>query len=37
MVDWDAEQVSLAYQEASRKLQGITTAKQEAYEEAIAN
>ena len=37
MIDWDADQVSLAYQEASRKLQAISTGKQEAYEEAISN
>jgi len=37
MVDWDAEQVSLAYFEAVRKLQSIATGHSEAYEEALAN
>ncbi|MGE3818938.1 MAG: Rad52/Rad22 family DNA repair protein [Isosphaeraceae bacterium] len=37
MVDWDAEQVRQAYQEASRKLQSIQVPNQEAYEEALAN
>jgi hypothetical protein len=37
MVDWDADQVSRAYQEACRKLQAYQSANQEAYEEAIAN
>jgi len=37
MVDWDAEQVSLAYSEAVRKLQSISNAHSEAYEEALAN
>ena len=36
MVDWDAEQVSLAYGEACRKLQSIPP-RSEAYEEALAN
>src|SRR4051794_6956295 len=36
MVDWDAEQVSLAYGEACRKLQSIQ-GRSEAYEEALAN
>jgi len=38
MIDWDADQVSLAYQEACRKLQSIQVASNhEAYEEAISN
>jgi hypothetical protein len=37
MVDWDADQVSLAYTEACRKLQSIQTPHSEAYEEALAN
>jgi hypothetical protein len=37
MVDWDADQVSLAYHEASRKLQSIQSASQEHYEEALSN
>jgi len=37
MVDWDAEQVSLAYAEACRKLQAIQSANSEAYEEALSN
>jgi hypothetical protein len=37
MIDWDAEQVALAYSEASRKLQSIQPAQSEAYEEALAN
>jgi hypothetical protein len=37
MIDWDSEQVSLAYQEACRKLQSIQVAGQESYEEALAN
>jgi hypothetical protein len=36
MVDWDAEQVSLAYAEACRKLQSIQPTR-EAYEEAMSN
>jgi hypothetical protein len=36
MVDWDAEQVALAYAEACRKLQAIGTTS-EAYEEALSN
>jgi hypothetical protein len=36
MVDWDADQVSLAYGEACRKLQSIQ-GRSEAYEEALAN
>jgi len=37
MVDWDADQVSLAHAEAVRKLQSIQAAHSEAYEEALAN
>jgi len=38
MVDWDADQVNLAYQEACRKLHSIQSAQHsEAYEEAISN
>ena len=36
MVDWDAEQVALAYAEATRKLQSIAQGSAEAYEEALA-
>jgi hypothetical protein len=37
MVEWDAEQVNLAYAEACRKLQAIQSSHSEAYEEAISN
>ncbi|SIO14244.1 Rad52/22 family double-strand break repair protein [Singulisphaera sp. GP187] len=37
MVDWDAEQVTLAHGEACRKLQSIHATSSEAYEEALAN
>jgi len=37
MVDWDADQVSLAYQEACRKLQAYQSAGRDVYEEALAN
>ncbi len=37
MIDWDNEQVALAYGEAIRKIQAIQPAREEAYEEAIAN
>lgn len=37
MVDWDGEQVSLAYAEACRKLQSIQPARSEAYDEALSN
>jgi hypothetical protein len=37
MIDWDGEQVSLAYQEAIRKIQSIQPSRSEAYEEALAN
>jgi len=37
IVDWDAEQVSLAHAEACRKLQSIQATTSDAYEEALAN
>lgn len=37
MIDWDAEQVNLAHQEACRKLQSLQSVNHEALEEAIAN
>jgi hypothetical protein len=37
MVDWDIDQVNLAYSEAIRKLQSISNGRAEAYEEALAN
>jgi hypothetical protein len=37
MIDWDAEQVALAYGEAIRKLQAIQPSRDEAYEEALSN
>jgi len=37
MVDWDAEQVNLAYSEACRKLQSIQSTHSDAYEEALSN
>lgn len=37
MIDWDAEQVALAYAEAVRKLQAIQPDRDSAYEEALAN
>ena len=37
IVDWDFDQVSLGYHEASRKLQAVQVSAQESYEEAIAN
>src|SRR5262249_48874339 len=37
MVDWDTDQVSLAYTEACRKLQVTPSSRSEAYEEALAN
>jgi len=37
MVDWDGDQVSLAYHEAVRKLQSVQSAPQENYEEALSN
>ena len=37
MVEWDAEQVGLAYAEACRKLQAVQSSHNEAYEEALSN
>lgn len=37
MVDWDPEQVSLAYAEMVRKLQAHTPTAQDGYEEALTN
>lgn len=37
MIDWDTEQVALAYQEAIRKIHSIQPARNEAMEEAMAN
>src|SRR4051794_6993866 len=37
MIDWDADQVGLAYQEACRKLHSLQSVNHEAYEEAISN
>lgn len=37
MIDWDAEQVALAYQEACRKLEALLDHSTEAYEEALSN
>lgn len=37
MIDWDADQVALAYAEAIRKIQSIQPSNREAYEEALAN
>jgi hypothetical protein len=37
MVDWNADQVTLGYQEAIRKIQAVESSSREAYEEAIAN
>lgn len=37
MIDWDADQVALAYQEAIRKIQSIQSSRNEALEEAMAN
>lgn len=37
MVDWDGEQVSLAYSEACRKLHSIQQTSSDAYEEALSN
>ncbi len=34
MIDWDADQVARAYEEATRKIQSIQPARSEAYEEA---
>ena len=37
MVDWDADQVSLAYSEACRKIQSIQSSNVEEFEAALAN
>jgi hypothetical protein len=37
MVEWDAEQVGLAYAEACRKLHALEASHAEAYEEALSN
>lgn len=37
MIDWDAEQVALAYAEATRKLQAVGNAHLDTYEEALSN
>ena len=37
MIDWDYEQVALAYQEAIRKIHSIQPSRNEALEEAMAN
>jgi hypothetical protein len=37
MVDWDPDQVNLAYVEACRKLQSVQPTTSEAYEEALSN
>ena len=37
MIDWDADQVALAYDEAIRKLQASRVGREEAMEEALAN
>jgi hypothetical protein len=37
MVDWDADQVANAYQEAIRKIQASQPDRNEALEEALAN
>lgn len=37
MVDWDADQVALAYAEACRKIQASESARDEEYEEALSN
>ena len=37
MIEWDAEQVALAYAEGCRKLQALQPAREEAYEEALNN
>jgi hypothetical protein len=37
MIDWDNEQVTLAYKEASRKLQTVQHDAGDSYEEALAN
>jgi hypothetical protein len=37
MVDWNADQVTLGYHEATRKIQAIESSSRESYEEALAN
>jgi hypothetical protein len=37
MVDWDADQVANAYQEATRKIQASQPERNEALEEAISS
>jgi hypothetical protein len=37
MLDWDPDQIALAYAEALRKIQAVHPARQEAREEALAN
>ena len=37
MIDWDDDQVALAYAEATRKLQAVGNGRQEAHEEALSN
>lgn len=37
MVDWDDDQIALAYAEACRKIQAVDHARDEAYEEALSN
>jgi hypothetical protein len=37
MIDWDADQVALAYNEACRKLAAHEPASRDAYEQALAN
>ena len=37
MIDWDGEQVAMAYDEAIRKVQSIQPSRNEALEEAMAN
>jgi hypothetical protein len=37
MVDWNADQVTLGYHEAIRKIQAIESSSRESYEEALAN
>jgi len=37
MIDWDADQVTMGYQEACRKLASLQPTNHEAYEEAISN
>lgn len=37
MIDWNEEQVHLAYLEATRKLAAVGPGRAEAYEDALAN